>query len=566
MSVFLQASSGSPPHKAAQPDIVRRSSNYHPCVWGDHFLAYNTPGHATPDGDTVQKLEVLKKEVRKMLMEAAHLPREQLKLINDIQRLGVAYHFQAEIDAALGRMKDSYNELCGTQSKIDLQFVALCFRLLRQHGYNVSSDVFKKFKDESTGMFMECLSKDAEGLLSFYEATHLRVHGEDILEEALAFTTSHLESLTTQLKNPLAALVIRALKLPLWKTVNRVEARHYIPLYEEDDSHSETLLYFAKLDFNLVQKLHQSEAGEFSRWWMNLNLKEKLPFARDKSMEGFFWAVGMSFEPQYKLARRILATIISWIVVVDDIYDVYGTVEELTLFTDAIQRWDVSASDQLPEYMKYIYRVILDFYAEVEEKFSIAGIPVGHAQFAIDALKEITRSYIYEAKCLNKWLVPTMEDCMPHSIVTSTVPLLTTSFVVGMGPIVTREALEWISTCPLLIRAGSLYCRFTDDMAEYEEGKAEDAAFLVDVYMKQHGVSKECTFSEFKKQNVKAWKDLNSECFGQTVLPPPLLTAALSMPRQVCILYEYQDMDGFTCSNTKTKELIRSVLVDPISI
>lgn len=72
---------------------------------------------------------------------------------------------------------------------------------------------------------------------------------------------------------------------------------------------------------------------------MNLNLKEKLPFARDKSMEGFFWAVGMSFEPQYKLARRILATIISWIVVVDDIYDVYGTVEELTLFTDAIQRY-----------------------------------------------------------------------------------------------------------------------------------------------------------------------------------------------------------------------------------
>ena len=128
--------------------------------------------------------------------------------------------------------------------------------------------MFKKFKDESTGMFMECLSKDAEGLLSFYEATHLRVHGEDILEEALAFTTSHLESLTTQLKNPLAALVIRALKLPLWKTVNRVEARHYIPLYEEDDSHSETLLYFAKLDFNLVQKLHQSEAGEFSRYCM----------------------------------------------------------------------------------------------------------------------------------------------------------------------------------------------------------------------------------------------------------------------------------------------------------
>ena len=47
----------------------------------------------------------------------------------------------------------------------------------------------------------------------------------------------------------------------------------------------------------------------------------------------------MSFEPQYQLARRILAIVMSLIVVVDDIYDVYGTVEELTLFTDAIQRY-----------------------------------------------------------------------------------------------------------------------------------------------------------------------------------------------------------------------------------
>ena len=93
----------------------------------------------TPDGDTVQKMEVLKKEVRKMLMEAAHLPREQLKLINDIQRLGVAYHFEVEIDGALKRLNDMYQELCGTKNKDDLNIVALCFRLLRQHGYNVSS-------------------------------------------------------------------------------------------------------------------------------------------------------------------------------------------------------------------------------------------------------------------------------------------------------------------------------------------------------------------------------------------------------------------------------------------
>lgn len=46
MSVFLQASSGPSSPKAPEPEIVRRSSNYHPCVWGDHFLAYNTLDYA----------------------------------------------------------------------------------------------------------------------------------------------------------------------------------------------------------------------------------------------------------------------------------------------------------------------------------------------------------------------------------------------------------------------------------------------------------------------------------------------------------------------------------------
>ena len=55
---------------------------------------------------------------------------------------------------------------------------------------------------------LEDLSNEAEGLLSLYEAAHLRVHGEDILEEALAFTTCHLEHLKTQVQDLLATITI----------------------------------------------------------------------------------------------------------------------------------------------------------------------------------------------------------------------------------------------------------------------------------------------------------------------------------------------------------------------
>ncbi|KAM7486330.1 hypothetical protein LguiA_002339 [Lonicera macranthoides] len=57
-------------------------------------------------------------------------------------------------------------------------------------------------------------------------------------------------------------------------------------------------------------------------------------------MECYFWILGVYFEPRYYLARRILTKVISFTSVIDDIYDVYGTTEELNLFTDAIQRFN----------------------------------------------------------------------------------------------------------------------------------------------------------------------------------------------------------------------------------
>ncbi|KAM3282965.1 hypothetical protein P3S67_026610 [Capsicum chacoense] len=56
-------------------------------------------------------------------------------------------------------------------------------------GYNISLKIFNKFLDEN-GKLKESLASDVLGLLSLYEASHVRTHGEDILEDALAFSTT----------------------------------------------------------------------------------------------------------------------------------------------------------------------------------------------------------------------------------------------------------------------------------------------------------------------------------------------------------------------------------------
>lgn len=102
-------------------------------------------------------------------------------------------------------------------------------------------------------------------MLSFYEAAHLGVHGEEILDEALVFTTAHLESMATNLSSPLVKRINHALKQPIRKGLPRLEARHYIAIYQEDPSRNEVLLKFAKLDFNILQKQHQKEVSEIAK-------------------------------------------------------------------------------------------------------------------------------------------------------------------------------------------------------------------------------------------------------------------------------------------------------------
>ena len=53
------------------------------------------------------------------------------------------------------------------------------------------ADAFNDFKDENGG-FKTSLSLDLKGMLSLYEASHLALQGETILDEARAFTSTHL--------------------------------------------------------------------------------------------------------------------------------------------------------------------------------------------------------------------------------------------------------------------------------------------------------------------------------------------------------------------------------------
>ncbi|KAD3338019.1 hypothetical protein E3N88_33540 [Mikania micrantha] len=270
-----------------QNAIIRPSSNFHPSVWGDQFLNYDEQ----EDQSTVEKIiESLKEEIRKEIGaalddETKHV--DLLKLVNDIQRLGIAYCFEQEIEQALQHIYTTYGD------NWNQGYDFLWFRLLRQQGFYVSCDIFDKYKD-NMGSFKESLTSDVEGMLELYEATYMRVRGEVVLDDALVFTKIELQKVT---KDPpswncalsLSKHIEEALERPIRKRLPRLDSLRYIPFYEQQDSHNISLLRLAKLEFNRLQSLHKKELSQLSKWWKAFDPPKNIHYTRDRLVELYFW-------------------------------------------------------------------------------------------------------------------------------------------------------------------------------------------------------------------------------------------------------------------------------------
>ncbi|XP_075488639.1 (-)-alpha-terpineol synthase-like isoform X2 [Primulina tabacum] len=332
--------------------LNRRSANYKPPIWDFDFIQSLSSEYA--DEKYATRSCELKEQVKIMLEGQDLLAIDQLEVIDDLQKMGICYHFEEEIEKIL----TSIYERRYAKETGDLYSTALQFRLLRQHGFLVSQEIFNRFKNEK-GEFESCHGEDTKGLLQLYEASHLLTEGEETLEAAREFATfflhKNLEDQGNGIAENLSLLICHSLEMPLHWRVPRPNARWFIEEYGRRQDMNPILLEFAKLDFNIVQAAHQQELKHVSRWWKRTGLVEKLPFARDRLVECYFWNIGWLSVPQNQYSRITLSKVNSLITILDDIFDVYGTLEELQLLNDVIQRWNIEAMDQLPNYMQMCY-------------------------------------------------------------------------------------------------------------------------------------------------------------------------------------------------------------------
>ncbi|XP_018720160.2 probable terpene synthase 12 [Eucalyptus grandis] len=552
--------------KAAVSQGGGRSPQYQPTLWTyDYLQSLSTGVHGRAVEQQNGRVKMLEQEVRSAMKDENAELSTILALVDDIQRLGLIFLFEEDVKRALRR----YHSLDGGYKNRDqktLHGTALYFRILRQNGFEVSPDVFWIFMDEQ-GTFMESLGRDVEGLLSLFEASHLAFEDEDILHEAKAFAIEHLKRLNNiDVNKDLEYFQVNwGLALPLHQRMPLLEARRSIEAYRTRRDADHRLLELAVYNFNMVQSILQRDLQEMSRWWNDVSLANKLSFARDRLMECFFWTVGMAYEPQFSNLRRGLTKVTALVTTIDDVYDVYGSLDELELFTDAVHRWDVDAVSSLPGCMKLcflaLYNAVHEMAYDVLKQNGENIIPC-----LTKAWSDMLKAFLQEAKWKHNKVTPTFEEYMNNGwISVSGLVILIHAFFLST-PHIRKEELELIETYGHdLLKSPSIIFRLCNDLgtssAELERGETANSILC---YMQDTGVCENVAREHIKELIDTAWKKMNRYQVDNSLFGKSFVRLAFNLAR--IAHYTYRDGDAHGAPDDRSKYRIHSLLIDPISL
>ncbi|KAF9672217.1 hypothetical protein SADUNF_Sadunf11G0017700 [Salix dunnii] len=438
------------------------------------------------------------KKIKHFLRKEGEDPIQGLAMIDAIQRLGVDYHFQEEIDSILARQSMLSRTF---HSENNLYETALRFRLLRQQGYHVSAD-YKQ-----------------------------------------------------------ARLVRNSLDHPLHKSLASFMAKNF--LNDEPNGWISEPQELAKTEFKMVKSRHQLEVVEVLKWWKDLGLTKEIKFARDQPLKWYMWSMSCLADPCLSQQRIELTKPISMIYIIDDIFDVYGTLDELVCFTEVINRWDIAAAEHLPDCMKICFNALNNITDEISYE-----IYKKHGWNPVDSLRKtwtgLCNAFLVEAKWFDSGKLPSSEDYLKNGIVSSgvNVALVHIFFLLGQG--ISKENVELIDNFPAIISSTATILRLWDDLgsAKNENQDGHDGSH-VECYRKENeGSSYEDARNQVLDMISNAWKQLNQECLSPNPFSTTFSKACLNIARMVPLMYDYDDNHRLP----NLEEHVKSLLYENVSL
>ncbi|CBI17971.3 unnamed protein product, partial [Vitis vinifera] len=284
-------------------------------------------------------------------------------------------------------------------------------------------------------------------------------------------------------------------------------------------------------------------------------------------MECFLWTVGIFPDPRHSSCRIELTKAIAILLVIDDIYDSYGSLDELALFTDAVKRWDLGAMDQLPEYMKICYMALYNTTNDIAYR-----ILKEHRWSVIEDLKrtwmDIFGAFLAEAHCFKGGHVPSLEEYLNNAVTTggTYMALVHAFFLMGQG--VTRENMAMLKPYPNIFSCSGKILRLWDDLGTArEEQERGDNASSIECYKREREremdtvLDDEACRKHIRQMIQSLWVELNGELVASSALPLSIIKAAFNLSRTAQVIYQHGD-DNKTSS---VEDHVQALLFRPVS-
>ncbi|CAN6825794.1 unnamed protein product, partial [Brassica oleracea] len=532
-----------------------------PSEWTHHFHSV-TLDVSEMDG-LKREIDTLKPKVKNVFMSSQGT--ERILMIYLLVSLGLAYHFEDEMYDTLKESFTKIEEMMDNEE--DLYKVSIIFWVFRTYGHHISSDVFTRFK-ESNGDFKETLKDDPRGILSLYEAAHLRTTKDYILNEALSFTSSHLESLIAGGTCPphLSMHIQNALYLSQRWNMEMLVAVKYISFYEQEEDHDEMLLKFAKISFKLLQLQHIQDLKILTNWFKEVDTGSKLPpYFRHRIVESYFLVQAVFSDPQLSRARITLTQYYTILTLIDDTFDRYASLPEAEILASSLERWTYDpAMDKQPEYLKAILNFILDTFEDFEKELRPGGKPYS-LEANIEEFKANVKANFEHAKWAHAAHLPSFEEYMEVAEVVIGVYVILAGYFICLGKMATKEAYEWLKSRPRLVKSISVRGRLMNDITGLEDDmRRGQITNAVNCYMKQYGVSKQDALRELRKMVADTDSIINEELLKTTRLSRLVLKTATGVAQSITVCY--YGYEGFTRPEGKMKEYMTSLFVDQIRL
>ncbi|CAI9087701.1 OLC1v1021845C3 [Oldenlandia corymbosa var. corymbosa] len=496
----------------------------------------------------------------------------ELCLVDVIQRLRIDHHFQHEIDALLRRyycnylsMKSHFRTISISGSD-SLYEDSLAFRLLRQEGYYVAPDVFNRFIDcEGRFNIMRNEKGDIKSLMELYEAAQLGVEGEDILEDAAKFSSERLTAWSACFDGTSTASKINhTLRHPYRKSLARFSSMNLMSNeFEAINGLEKSLKQLSTFENYMAQGIHRQELHHISKWWEDLGMAKELEHARDQPLKWYTWAMAIFNNLSLSNERMALAKTISFIYVIDDIFDLYGDPQDLNLFTQAVKRWELDSIEQLPDYMKKcfraVYRVTNEAALKIQKKHGFNPLLPLRKTWG-----DLCSAFLVESR----WFAsssgsenfPNSDEYLRNAKVSSGVHVVLVHVLYLLGFGTSSKSSTTLDDISGIVSSVATILRLWDDLGcSKDEGQNGYDGSYINYYLNENeGVSVESARDHISSMISEEWKRLNMELLRLDRSSRSFQKASLNLARMIPLMYDYNQ-------NRQLPDLqlyIKSMLVD----